>query len=77
MTQMEFDGIFIKNWPDGASMKISFVKGNGPIININLKGSKKYEQEIDETSKIFYNRMLDHFARELLKEKGFEEQKQS
>ena len=71
---MEFDGVFIKKWPDGSLIKISFVKGNGPIINIDLKKGTPYEKDIDENSKVFYNRMLDLFARELLKDRGFEEQ---
>ena len=71
---MEFDGIFIKKWSDGSIVKISFVKMNGPIIDIDLKKNSKYEKEIDENTKIFYSRGLDFFAKELLKERGFEEQ---
>ena len=47
---------------------------NGPIIDIDLKKGSIYEKEIDENAKIFYSRGLDTFARELLKERGFEEQ---
>ena len=71
---MEYDGVFIKKWPDGSDMKISFVKWNGSIININLEKSSTYEGEMDEVSKIFYNRRLDPLARELLKDKGFKEE---
>ena len=46
----------------------------GSIIEIDLKKGSKYEKEIDESAKVFYSRGLDFFAKELLKERGFEEQ---
>ena len=65
---------FLREWPDGSNIKISFIEMSGPLIDVFLKQESPHKKEIDEISQFFYGKRFDNMTEEFLKLKGFKKQ---